>query len=149
MLLDAWQRQHQLAHLGFVARDRRVQHDLIAHLAVHLDHHRDFGLREDRLVVAGPVLLVDAVGQPQRVGPQFLAQVREHGRSEQQERVDRLLPNVAPGGRLCPLQLVSQDHQLRDHGVEAKAFDVLADALDGGVHGPTQLRVGRTRGLLW
>ena len=32
------------------------------------------------------------------------------------------------------LQLVAQDHQLRDHRVKAEALDVLTDTLDGRVY---------------
>src|SRR5262249_41956398 len=103
-----------------------------------------------RFVIAGPPLLVNAIRPTAQYRPGLFGQVREGWGRQQQIGRDGFVPDLAPNAalRLRAFELVAQDHQLRDHGVEAKAFDVLPDALDRGVHGAAHIDIGPAASLL-
>mmetsp|Transcript_27935 Transcript_27935/g.65200 ORF Transcript_27935/g.65200 Transcript_27935/m.65200 type:complete len:334 (-) Transcript_27935:1805-2806(-) len=133
--------QNELLNLGLSERKltrRRLisilgQPDLPTHLAVDLNAHDDERLLAERFVKLGPCLVRKRVGVSEQL-PRLLSDVRRHRREEQHEGARRL-----PGELFERREVVGEDHQAGDGGVEGEGVDVGGDLANRLVHQPLRL----------
>ena len=97
---------------------------LAAQLPVYLEDDHHFVRNQQVLSILGP-WMVRHRGRSPEPFPELFRQVRGKGSQESEEGLGGF---GGIGFRL--LQMVDQDHHLRDRGVEAQTFDVLRYLLD-------------------